>query len=121
MVSSMKKAISIFFKIISLFPVLWIFTFVLYVLRVSILVGHLPKYDNPQPGDYYYHFTFLNNFLDVVGISFLPYILAFLIINKFLLKYSFDKRFIYIWIVGNVSIILLFFLDPFGLIKWYVD
>ena len=107
-------------KIVSISPILWLISFVLYVLRVSISIGHLPEYNNPQSGNYYYHFTFLHKFLDIIGICFLLFIIG-LLVNKFFFKHSLNRRFIYIWLIGNALIVLLFVIDPYGLINWYLD
>lgn len=119
-ITEMKKITDFLFKLLSVIPFIWLLIFFSYVLRVSISIGRMPIYDNPQSGNYSFHFKFLNIFFEIVGLSFFAYLII-LIIYRIYFKHSFEKKYIYLWLIGYSIIFILFVFDPYGLIKWWVD
>lgn len=116
----MKKIIDYLLKLLSIIPIMWILVFFSYVLRVSISIGRIPSYNNPQSGNFTSHFKFLNIFFEIVGYGFFVFIIL-IIIYRFYFKLFFQKMYIYLWLIGYILIFALFILDPLGLIKWWVD
>lgn len=116
----MRKIIYYTLKFLCLIPFIWLLIFFSYVIRVTNSIGRIPVYNNPQSGQFSSHFKFLNLFFEIVGLSFLAFLILYTIYCLYY-KHNFDKKYIYLWWIGNGFILLLFIFDPYGLIKWWID
>ena len=119
-ITEMKKISDYLLKLLSIIPFIWLLIFFSYVLRVAISIGRMPIYDSPQSGNYSSHFKLLNIFFEIVGLSFISFVIIS-IIYRLYFKHTFEKKYVYLWLIGNSIILILFVFDPFGLIKWLVD
>lgn len=97
-----------------------ILIFVSYVFRVGYKIGRLPKYDNPQSGMFPKHFAFVHNSLDIIATISL-FTLIVLLLNLHFKFFHLRKIHIYLWIIGLISIVLLFVLNPLNLMRWFLD
>lgn len=116
----MKKVIFDLFLISFYLPLFWLLIFVSYVFRVTNEIGRLPEYDNPQSGMFPKHFDFVGDSLDIVTLMSLLTLIV-LLFNLFFKFFRFRKIHIYFWIIGVISIVLLFVLNPLDLMKWFLD
>ena len=110
---------SLLVKLISFFPWIYIVVFYTYVLRVSLDIGRLPSYDNPDPSNLYNSHRDLINYSFELG--FWGTTIGLIIMFSFYKKIFIDKNknFLFFFFFGVLILLYNIFLDPLD--TWYLD
>lgn len=108
--------------IISFIPLGVYILFLSFVVNASLILGHLPSYDNPDPRSLgfrkFYYFVFCS--FDWAIIASLLWILLLVISNIYNL-YKLNRLVFFIGVLGIVLHFISLIIDPLGLELWFFD
>lgn len=103
-------------------PCIFVAALLTYAIRASFYLGHLPRPHFPDPKSlpFELHYAFVEALMfAVIYGSGLPLLLAFTF-GRFTSK-SLQRKWLKIFSVGWVSIVLLAFIRPFDFLMWFLD
>jgi hypothetical protein len=109
-----KKARTLF----AVFPIAWVFLFLLLVLRAYIRVGQIPTYDNPDPNVFpIHHYILLWGMVLCLLITTMYPILT-LVKSR---SEPFNYKQAGIFLLGISLFYMLIYFDSFNLKDWFMD
>jgi hypothetical protein len=108
---------------LALFPLLFLFVFLAYALRVGLAVGHWPAYGNPESWSFGYatHYAILRPWFHVFPIFLFPLITLVYATAAWILFRRFPVRLFAVLGTSTVILLSYMFFDPGHLLDWFLD
>lgn len=118
----MAKLATIYgFKVAALFPTLWLFIFLTFVLRARISLGHFPYPYNPDPKDLGFDLHAWMIYLVFLGS--MATVVIFPLALRYVKQFGIRVRRIYslIFAASWTLIVVLCVFDPGQFLTWFLD
>ena len=114
-----KFWINYLFTVLFSIPMIGVLAFLSYLIRVIIIIGRIPEYNNPDPNllNIETHREIVMNLVNVTIFSF-PFLILLLII-LWVKKNSYKKRMLNLYAIGLLIFVWIFYISKIG--EWFAD
>jgi len=108
--------------IAALIPIGWYSIFIFFVCKAYLKLGRMPYFDNPDPYNLGFDnlYSFLKRTIDYPIISILVLVIL-LTLNTLIKIYRLSNFQKTVFIFAVAAVISFTFLDPLGLMDWFLD